>query len=288
MDNLILESSKMKPNPLSPNYSFVFEFEQQFNPKNAATWMRQHWIDSFYWTFFYLSFIFFGRLIMNKKEKPFELRTPLLIWNIMLASFSIIGTLRTWPEMIHVLKNYGFHHSVCSDSYHKVVPVSSFWTWLFVLSKLPELVDTVFIVLRKQRLIFLHWYHHATVLIFSWYCYADEISAARWYMNMNFFVHACMYTYYALRAAGIKIARPLAMCITASQIIQMIIASFITGYAYYAKLNQLPCRVDFDRIYAGIAIYASYFILFAHFFINSYFINKKSTKNQTIKSEKIQ
>ena len=37
------------------------------------------------------------------------------------------------------------------------VKVSSFWSWLFTLSKIPELGDTLFIVLRKQQLIFLHW-----------------------------------------------------------------------------------------------------------------------------------
>ena len=35
--------------------------------------------------------------------------------------------------------------------------VSGFWSSLFVLSKVPELGDTIFIVLRKQPLIFLHW-----------------------------------------------------------------------------------------------------------------------------------
>ena len=33
-----------------------------------------------------------------------------------------------------------------------------YWTFMFALSKVPELGDTLFIVLRKQPLIFLHWY----------------------------------------------------------------------------------------------------------------------------------
>lgn len=44
------------------------------------------------------------------------------------------------------------------NSYIEQDRVCGFWTWLFVLSKLPELGDTIFIVLRKQPLIFLHWY----------------------------------------------------------------------------------------------------------------------------------
>ena len=42
-------------------------------------------------------------------------------------------------------------------SYVEVDRVSGFWSSLFVLSKVPELGDTIFIILRKQQLKFLHW-----------------------------------------------------------------------------------------------------------------------------------
>lgn len=155
---------------------------------------------------------------------------------------------------------------------------------MFIISKAPELVDTVFVVLRKQKLIFLHWYHHATVLIFTWYCYADESSTGRWYSNMNYLVHAIMYSYYALRALGVRIPRQLAMSITISQIAQMIMGTFVTFYAYYAKVSGQSCDISYSRLYAGIAIYTSYFLLFAQFFISSY-LRKPPTKTATKKVE---
>nr|XP_027194467.1 elongation of very long chain fatty acids protein 6-like [Dermatophagoides pteronyssinus] len=270
-------------NPLSPNYSFIFKFENEFHYQKHVNWMRKHWFDSFYWSFLYLLFIYIGRNVMESRSKPFRLRYPLIIWNIILATFSIAGTIRVWPEMIHILKNYGFYHSVCSNSYHKEVPISSFWTYLFVLSKLPELIDTIFIVLRRQKLIFLHWYHHATVLIFTWYCYADETSVARWYVYMNFFVHAMMYSYYAIRALGIRLPKPLAMTITSAQIVQMIIGSIVTFYAYYIRVSGRECGISMDRLYAGLAIYISYLMLFANFFIKSY-LSKTTTTTTTTKT----
>lgn len=36
------------------------------------------------------------------------------------------------------------------------------WVGLFIYSKIPELLDTVFLVLQKKRVIFLAWFHHTT------------------------------------------------------------------------------------------------------------------------------
>ena len=114
--------------------------------------------------------------------------------------FSIMGAARTLPEFIHTLYTHGFYHSLCIPSFIEQDRVSGFWTWMFVLSKVPELGDTIFIVLRKQKLIFLHWYHHITVLIYCWYPFSQYTAPARWFVVMNFIVHSIMYTYYAFKA----------------------------------------------------------------------------------------
>lgn len=56
-----------------------------------------------------------------------------------------------------VLRLYG--HNIAFYCCHMALQgVCAFWGWLFTLSKMVELGDTIFIVVRKQELIFLHWY----------------------------------------------------------------------------------------------------------------------------------
>ncbi len=86
-----------------------------------------------------------------------------------------------------------------------VTPVVGFWSYVFTLSKLVELGDTVFIVLRKQPLIFLHWYHHITVLLYCWHGNAEFSATGQVFGIMNFAVHSLMYSYYALKAMRIKV-----------------------------------------------------------------------------------
>lgn len=262
---------------LSPNYSFTFKFEQGFDYHQKREWMAENWWTAFYWIALYMVVIFYGQSYMSTRQ-PFTLRKFLTVWNLGLAIFSIVGTMRTLPEMIHVIQNFGFQHSVCSPSYVENSRVSGYWTWLFTLSKVPELGDTVFIILRKQNLIFLHWYHHITVLLFTWYSYSEHISPGRWYICMNYLVHSLMYSYFALRALGFRVPKNIAMVITASQIIQMVLGCFITYYGYSLALRGEFCQISEGTAKLALAMYGSYFLLFAQFFYNSYFGTSKGHK----------
>lgn len=99
-----------------PNYSYVFNFEQEFMHHETLVWMRENWTLGFYYVGLYMILIFGGQYYMQSRPK-FELRGVLSLWNTMLAGFSIMGACRTAPELLHTLKNYGLYHSVCVPRY---------------------------------------------------------------------------------------------------------------------------------------------------------------------------
>jgi len=263
-------------------YPFLMDFEKNFQQNMIRGWMEENWI----WicslsSIVYLLFIFGVGYIMRDRE-PYGLRLPLALWSFTLAIFSIIGTLRTWPEFLNSLTNKGVEYTICDPSFLETDHVTALWTWLFVCSKLPELVDTVFIVLRKQKLIFLHWYHHVTVLWFSWYSYVGFTSTCRWFVVMNYAVHALMYTYYGVRASRIRVPNVLAMLITTLQTLQMVVGCCINILAFYYKTSDESCSVSRENLIWSFLMYTSYFYLFARFFYMSYFKpgGKKSIKKE--------
>ncbi|CAL8330036.1 very long chain fatty acid elongase 6 [Gadus morhua] len=245
-----------------------YEFERQFNEDEAIRWMQENWKKSFLFCSLYAACIIGGRHLMKQREK-FELRKPLVLWSLTLAVFSIFGAVRTGSYMMHILLTKGLQHSVCDQSFYNG-PVSKFWAYAFVLSKAPELGDTLFIVLRKQRLIFLHWYHHITVLLYSWYSYKDMVAGGGWFMTMNYLVHALMYSYYAARAAGFRVSRRLAMFITLTQISQMVVGCVVNYLVYSWMQRGAGCPSHVHNIVWSSLMYLSYFLLFLHFFYEAY------------------
>jgi len=141
------------------DYGFKLFFERKYySPKylnSGLTWMTSYWWLSIIYSVVYMICVYTGQKLMKNREK-FRLHRSLIAWNIALAIFSILGTIRFLPNFLTILYHKGFEHTICVFDYN--FGVSGCWAWLFVLSKVAELIDTLFIILRKQKLIFLHWY----------------------------------------------------------------------------------------------------------------------------------
>lgn len=146
-------------------------------------------------------------------------------------------------------------------------------------------MDTAFIVLRKKPLIFLHWYHHVTVLIYTWHAYKDHTASGRWFIFMNYTVHSLMYTYYALRALRLRFPKPVAMLITLLQIAQMVIGVSIGVYIYFLKSSDNDCQQTWSNLYFSFTIYFTYFLLFCNFFYHAYLKrnNRYKAQNSIVK-----
>jgi len=235
-------------------------------------WMKYNWTLSLYISLVYVILIFWGQSYM-KTRTPFKLRPQLFIWSLALALFSIWGAYRTFGGILSDAQENGWLYTMCSLSYLNEQPSqnnSPLWAFLFMFSKLPELGDTIFVVLRKQRLIFLHWYHHITVFVYCWYSYGHPVATGRWFSAINYMVHAIMYSYYAIRASGHKTPKFIPICITTAQILQMVAGIFVNVYALKMVVQGESCYVGTTNIYLSLCMYGSYFILFCNFFINTY------------------
>ncbi len=269
----------------SLNYSYVFRFEERFEHAEVKPWMQDNWrAVCSYSAGLYFLLIVVGQHLMASRPR-FEMRPLLVAWNVFLATFSLMGAARTLPELLHVTTRQGIYQSVCERDFIEHDRVSGFWTLAFVLSKVPELGDTVFIVLRKQPLIFLHWYHHVTVMFYSWFSYSEYTAAARWFVVMNYIVHSVMYSYYAFKALKFRVPKQIAMVITTLQLVQMVVGCMVNVWVIQMKSLGRVCHVSDTNIKLSLLMYASYAVLFGQFFYNAYMVKKSDKASPTTRPE---
>jgi hypothetical protein len=258
----------------TPRSFEAYDFEKIDYP-GWKHFMAVNWKLPIYISAVYVIVIFSIQSYM-KNRQPLKLKTPLFLWNLSLGIFSILGFIRIAQELFHVLTSpNGFHRSLCvRDGMNEPM---AYWSILFALSKYVELGDTIFIVLRKQPLILLQWYHHCTAMTLAWIVvpYAEPIT--RYYGGMNYGVHSIMYPYFALKSLKVPIPRTISKCITFLQLLQMIVAVSVNAYTEVVLGSGNSCARDSTSIKWSWAIYGSYVFLFAHFFYKSYY-SKKSKK----------
>jgi len=267
---------------IEPDYISLADFERNFDLMYWRKLFRENWIVSVYLSVIYIVFVF-GGVVLMKQRKPFKLNGVLTVWNIGLSALSICASYRIAPEFFNTLfSENGIHYSVCEWRNHN--GATAFWGFLLVLSKVVEFGDTAFVVLRKQNLKFIHYYHHIVTAISWWFMYSYYEPIQIWVALMNALVHSLMYPYYTIRSMKIKLPKMIAMLVTSVQLLQMFVGLFINLYTVwlmYIKGTPADCPHRYGiGLIVSLATYVVFVFLFAKFFIDSY-IRKGKVKPKT-------
>jgi len=134
------------------------------------------------------------------------------------------------------------------------------------------------ILLIQQKLIFLHWYHHITVLLFCWHASAYTSTTGLHFVAMNYTVHFVMYGYYFLVAIKMWPKGVSASFITVAQISQMILGITLCIMSFRYLNDDQPCAVRPENVISGALLYGSYLYLFVDFFARRFLFRTKAQK----------
>ncbi|KAI9828853.1 MAG: hypothetical protein M1826_005957 [Phylliscum demangeonii] len=216
-----------------------------------------------------------GRAVM-RKQKPFRLKGLFMVHNFVLTIVSAALLALFAEELLPTVWRHGLFYSICSHEGGWTKPLVTLY-YLNYLVKYVELLDTVFLVLRKKPLTFLHCYHHgATVLL----CYSQLIglTAVSWVpISLNLLVHVVMYWYYFQSARGVRVWWK--EWVTKLQIVQFVIDLgfvYFASYTYFTStyFHNMPnagsCAGEEFAAFSGMAIISSYLLLFISFYLATY------------------
>jgi len=160
-----------------------------------------------------IPYLLFSAIIgpwIMKNRKPFELRNIMLIYNIFMVISNAYFFFKSLKWLNYGLRIFEFEFPSGDDNSPETM-VMIYECYLYGLTKLIDLLDTIFFVLRKKdsQVTFLHLYHHTIVPLLAWIagklcptCVPIAVFAL-----LNTSVHVIMYSYYSLATFGPKIQK---------------------------------------------------------------------------------
>jgi len=223
----------------------------------------------------YLATIFSIQHLM-RDHKPYKFTSFFQLHNALLTTSSGLLLLLILEEILPIWYSHGFFNAMCATP--SWTPRLEFYYMINYYLKYLELLDTVFLALKKKPLGFLHVFHHsATALL----CYSqlDGKTSTSWVpITLNLTVHVIMYYYYYATAGGAKIWWK--KYLTSLQITQFVIDLFAVYYAAYHKFFTGQCSGTTSAALSGVGLLTSYLFLFVDFYLRTYSpeVTKKAAK----------
>ncbi|KAI1463219.1 GNS1/SUR4 membrane protein [Daldinia caldariorum] len=258
-----------------------FKFAQGVTPMSTLT-------ETVGMIVLYLVVIFGGREFMRNRE-PLKLNGLFKAHNLFLTLLSGGLLVLFIEQLVPTIWKHGLYQNICDAEGWTDELVTLYY--LNYITKYIELIDTVFLMVKKKPLTFLHTYHHpATALL----CYTQLIghTSVSWVpITLNLTVHVVMYWYYFQSARGVKVWWK--EWITRMQIGQFILDLgfvYFASWDYYASAHApyLPhlgrCAGEPFAAICGCLILSSYLVLFIMFYIATY--KKSSSRKANTKSDK--
>lgn len=223
----------------------------------------------------YLVFVLYAGPRFMHNRKPYNFKYFMVVYNIGLVIMSIY----MFTEIILSTTAAGYQW-MCSPYNEntwknpKEMRVANV-LWVYAISKLIELMDTVLMILRKKQsqVTFLHVFHHATMLNIWWWVPTFIPGGQTWLAAcINCLVHVTMYSYYGLAVIpSLREKLWWKKYITTFQLVQFAIA-FLHSLQTYASGCDFP--------FWGQALLINYMtimmILFGNFYVQSYIKNASS------------
>uniref|UniRef100_A0A1B6KUK3 Elongation of very long chain fatty acids protein n=1 Tax=Graphocephala atropunctata TaxID=36148 RepID=A0A1B6KUK3_9HEMI len=217
-----------------------------------------------------------------KHRRPYELKTVMRIYNIIQVLYNgyLIHAVFEHPSGIpSVIANTCVLKD--DEKYDELKHAFLFYTWHFLVLKIVDLMDTVFMVFRKKdsHITFLHLYHHVAMVFFTWFTFSyikphhGVIPAA-----INVLVHTIMYSYYFL-ATFAQLKRYLwwKKHLTKIQLGQFVIILLYISVLYY---NGCPISKAFSYIWMFNVFVI--FLLFVNFYIKAYIVKSSKSRRQKL------
>eukprot|EP01084_Bolivina_argentea_P240691 404261_1 len=218
-----------------------------------------------------------------KDRKPVQgLKWPLVIHNTFLSSIScfLCIFLLATTLSLRTSHSYTYHQVFCALNHNDQRGTLTLIFYVNYLLKYYELIDTIFLVLKKRDVSFLHGYHHPATLALTWGQLVDSTGVQGPIIFLNLWVHTVMYFYYFIMAAKLRFLQPKKwkQLVTIMQITQFIIGLSVVYYAVASNRLFGICSGTVRSAIVGCFILTSYLYLFVDYFAEVY--KNKRVKNR--------